>query len=69
MCTLGTKQKVSNFWFKVGFHDRNFYTKVGKLCKPFKFQDLIWQARNTLYKNLNKKKKTGNRLFVTFRAT
>ena len=68
MCTLGTNQKVPSFWFKVGFHNRNFYAKVGKPRKPFKFQDLIWQARLILYKNL-KKKKTENRWFITFRAT
>ena len=56
MCPLGTKQRIPNSLFKVSLHKRNFLTNVGKPSRPFKFQHLIWQARNIFYNNVHKTK-------------
>ena len=57
MCPLGTKQQIPNSLFNVSLHKRNFLTNVGKPSRPFKFQHLIWQARNIFYNNVHKTKK------------
>ena len=66
MCPLGTKQRIPNSLFKLSLHKRIFLTNVGKPSRPFKFQHLIWQARNIFYNNVHKTKKTENSLFVIF---
>ena len=57
MCPLGTKQRIPNSLFKLSLHKRIFLTNVGKPSRPFKFQHLIWQARNIFYNNVHKTKK------------
>jgi len=57
MRPLGTKQRIPNSLFKLSLHKRIFLTNVGKPSRPFKFQHLIWQARNIFYNNVHKTKK------------